>query len=242
MTTPLNARPQIEVTNVATAAEWLRDAIGTGELSGIFRREGELVHTPRIGEDGYIKPEQKGVDDGPAQVRFISDKAVKAVIDARYLVWRMVIRGQGENRHEEQQFCLFPPSSCTAAYEAARIGEATPNIRELRCITHTPTIRADGSILDSPGYDKQSGMLFLPDDGLESLNIPDTPTHTDTAKARELILKPIAEFPFVTDDDKAPGSGWRSPRRCGNCSRRRIRWVSSPPPTWAAAKPSLPRC
>jgi hypothetical protein len=197
-------RPEVEVTNHADAAEWLRDEIGTSALSGIFRRGDVLVHTPRIGEDGYIPPEKLGlVHAGPAQVRPITDKAVRAVIDARYLVWRWV----GREDDRQQSRCLFPPSSCTAAYEAARIGERCPNIRDLHGVTHTPTIRADGSILSEPGYDLQTGVLFLPDEGLGGLTIPDNPTAEDIRKARELISAPVTEFPFVSEDDRATWIG-----------------------------------
>ena len=204
MTDNIDDRPQIEVTNSAITARWLRDQLGTGELSGIFRREAELVHTPMISQDGYIPAEKLGLKDaGPAQVRPISDKQVKAVIDARYLVWRMVIRGHGEKRQEVQQLCLFPPQACTSAYEAARIGESTPNVRDLHGITHTPTIRPEGSILDIPGYDEQTRMLYLPDEGLEDLDVPDDPTNADKINARNLILTPLKEFPFVCEDDRA---------------------------------------
>jgi hypothetical protein len=49
-------RPHVDVCNVAHAAEWLRDELGRGELAGIFRRDNELVHTPRMGEEGYLPP------------------------------------------------------------------------------------------------------------------------------------------------------------------------------------------
>jgi hypothetical protein len=193
-------KPSVEVTNQAIAADWLRSEIGTNALSGIFRRGDVLVHTPRVGEDGYIPPEKLGlVNAGPAQVRPIADKAVRAVIDARYIVWRWV----GPEDKREQSQCLFPPSSAITAYEAACIGEGCPNVRDLHGITHTPIIRADGSILSDPGYDVQTGMLFLPDEGLDALNIPDNPTAADVKRARELILTPLEEFPFVSEDDRA---------------------------------------
>jgi hypothetical protein len=232
-------RPEVEVTNHADAAEWLRDEIGTSALSGIFRRGDVLVHTPRIGEDGYIPPEKLGlVHAGPAQVRPITDKAVRAVIDARYLVWRWV----GREDDRQQSRCLFPPSSCTAAYEAARIGERCPNIRDLHGVTHTPTIRADGSILSEPGYDLQTGVLFLPDEGLGGLTIPDNPTAEDIRKARELISAPVTEFPFVSEDDRATWIGLALTPALRELFPRRTRWVSSLRPTRAAAKPSSQRC
>jgi hypothetical protein len=194
------SQPPVEVTNQSDAAAWLRDELGQRELSGIFRREDMIVHTPRIGEQGYIPAKKLGlVHAGPAQVRPITDKAVRAVIDARYDVWRWV--GNGADRKARP--CLFPAGSCTTAYEAARIGESCPNIRDLHGITHTPILRADGSILKDPGYDVHTSMLFLPDEGLGTLSIPDDPTPDDIRKARELILKPLAEFPFVSEDDRA---------------------------------------
>ena len=55
--------PAVDVTNAAVAADWLRGELGRGELSGLFLREDLLVHTPRIGEDGYIDPEKLGIKD-----------------------------------------------------------------------------------------------------------------------------------------------------------------------------------
>ena len=198
-----SGKPGVEVTNQAIAADWLRSEIGTNALSGIFRRGDVLVHTPRIGEDGYIPPKKLGlVHAGPAQVQPITDKAVRAVIDARYIVWRWVGPEDDPNKRKQSQ-CLFPPSSAITAYEAACLGEGCPNVRDLHGITHTPIIRADGLILNEPGYDRQTGMLFLPDEGLDTLSIPDSPTAADVKRARELILTPLEEFPFVSEDDRA---------------------------------------
>ena len=47
-------RPEIDVRNDATAADWLRKELGQGKLAGIFRRGDSLVHTPRVGEHGYM--------------------------------------------------------------------------------------------------------------------------------------------------------------------------------------------
>ena len=58
-----------------------------------------------------------------------------------------------------------------------------------------------------PGYDLETGLLYLPYEGLDVVDVPDDPTDEDFKNARELILKPIAEFPFVTPDDKATWIG-----------------------------------
>ena len=45
----------VNVANDSAALDWLRSEIGRGRLSGVFRRGESLVHTPRVGEDGYVR-------------------------------------------------------------------------------------------------------------------------------------------------------------------------------------------
>src|SRR5688572_29479878 len=103
---------RIDVTNAAEAADWLRSELGKGELSGIFLRENMLVHTPRIGEDGYIDPAKLGLKDaGPAQVRPIATPEIKALIETRY----NITRWQGPKDEKEQVRCLFPVNAANSA-------------------------------------------------------------------------------------------------------------------------------
>jgi len=202
------ARPRVNVRNDAHAADWLRLELGRGELSGIFRRDDLLVHAPRIGEEGYLPPESLGlVDAGPAQVRPITTIGVKSLIETRYQCWRTTtVREAGESTQIEVA-ALFPQSSAQSACEAARLGEYAPNLKTLRGVTHTPMMRPNGTILDVAGYDVATGFLYLPDPDLIVPPIPDRPTPDQIKAAVELILTPIAEFPFVTDDDRATWIG-----------------------------------
>ena len=204
-----DGRVRLEITNAALMADWLRNELGKGQLAGIFRRDGQLVHTPRMGEEGYLPAEKLGVKDaGPAQVRPISVKEIKALIEVRYLCWRLVVPNAGkENEQREQVQTMFPFSAVESAYNAATLGEKVPNLRTLHGVTHTLTIRSDGTILDQPGYDDASGLLYLPDDSVRWPTIPDNPTPDDLADAWELILEPLAEFPWCSAHDKATWIG-----------------------------------
>jgi hypothetical protein len=197
------------------------------------------VHTPRIGEDGYIDPEKLGLKDaGPAQVRPINTQEVKVLIETRYNVWRWV--GSDEDRRQVR--CLFPAAAANSACDAARIGEFVPHLRTLYGVTHTPTIRPDGTILDTPGYDDETRLLYMPESGLELPVIPDEPTAEEIKAAVDLILKPIAEFPFVSEDDRATWIGlaftpalrplFPPPYQMGVIQRQ----------TQAAEKRSCPKC
>ncbi len=56
------------------------------------------------------------------------------------------------------------------------------------------TIRCDGSILSSPGYDPATRLYLRPN--IEVGPIPDRPTKIDAEVARDLILDLVCDFPF----------------------------------------------
>ena len=69
-------------------------------------------------------------------------------------------------------------------------------------VVHTPTMRADGSLLTKPGYDPATGLLFDPL-GVTFRPIPDRPTRDDAVKALAEIGCLIEHFPFVTPAHRA---------------------------------------
>lgn len=199
-------RPEVNITNHAIAADWLREEVGRGELAGIFRRGDNLVHTPRIGEDGYIPAKDLGLKDaGPAPVRPVFAKQLKSIIETRYEVVRDIRDRDGELIGTTP--ALFPDDSATSAYDSSRLAISSHHLPLLQGVTHTPTIRKDGTVLDTPGYDDTTGLLYLPDETVTVPPIPDNPTAARIRKAVKLILEPIKEFPFVTEHDRATWIG-----------------------------------
>jgi hypothetical protein len=151
-------RPRVDVRSDAHAADWLREELGRGELAGIFRRDNVLVHTPRMGEEGYLPPADLGlIDAGPAQVHPITTIGIKSLIETRYECWRTTTVREGQESIKIEVAALFPQQSAQSACEAARLGEYAPNLRTLHGVTHTPMMRPDGTILDVPGYDAATG-------------------------------------------------------------------------------------
>jgi putative DNA primase/helicase len=69
-------------------------------------------------------------------------------------------------------------------------------------IINAPTLRSNGSLLDKPGYDVQSGLLFLPGD-CDFDTIPASPTHNDALRAKSVLLDLLKDFPFEDDISKA---------------------------------------
>lgn len=66
----------------------------------------------------------------------------------------------------------------------------------------TPTLRQDGSILQKPGYDPSSRLLFQPGENIFPA-IPQEPTKEQAKKALSEIFGLLDEFPFVEEADKS---------------------------------------
>jgi len=72
---------------------------------------------------------------------------------------------------------------------------------QLVAVISAPTLRVDGSILDQPGYDQDSGLFYVAEESAPA--VPELPTPEDALAALAVLWKPFAEFPLV--DDTARG-------------------------------------
>ena len=71
---------------------------------------------------------------------------------------------------------------------------------QLAGIITAPTLRLDGSLLDTPGFDTATGLLLRPG---QWPTVPDHPSQTDIEEAWQTLWLPYSEFPFVSGDDRA---------------------------------------
>lgn len=191
---------RVDVTNANEAAEWLRQEVGRHgtPLAGLFRRDGKLVYTPRIGEDGYVPLEDDDKsEDGPAQVRPIDGDILRAwVTFGGYEVGKYV------GKDWTWTPANFPADAAKLVVSAGEL-ELAPALRPLLGVTHTPMLRADGSVLSAEGYDPASARLYLPEPGMTVAPVPDAPTKAEVQAAHDLISLMIVDFPFNTDHDRA---------------------------------------
>jgi hypothetical protein len=74
------------------------------------------------------------------------------------------------------------------------------SLPRLTGIITAPTLRPDGSILSTPGYDEGTGLL-LETDGVQFAPIPVSPSRLEAASALAILKSLLATFPFVTPVD-----------------------------------------
>jgi putative DNA primase/helicase len=86
-------------------------------------------------------------------------------------------------------------------YEMAQmyIGrEGSWRLPPLAGVISAPTLRADGSIFQTPGYDPQTQIIYEPE-SVEYPTVPENPTRDDALRALAVLAEPIAKFPFVDE-------------------------------------------
>lgn len=93
----------------------------------------------------------------------------------------------------------FPPREVVANIATM----SKPPFPALTNVTEVPSMRADGTILDKTGYDRQSGVYYIPADNLKAFPLPDIPTQQDVVTAKALIEEAIGEFPYAEQASKA---------------------------------------
>src|SRR5262249_44109874 len=74
--------------------------------------------------------------------------------------------------------------------------QASPwiGVRPLESVTETPLLKHDGTILQLPGYDADTGILYVPQGQFD--RVPEHPTRDDAIRARDELLEVVVDFPF----------------------------------------------
>ena len=74
------------------------------------------------------------------------------------------------------------------------------NLPKLEAVVTAPILRRDGSVLDEPGYDQASGLLYVSHG--HGLKVPEAPTPEQALQALQRLWHPVRLFPFVGPEDR----------------------------------------
>jgi hypothetical protein len=80
---------------------------------------------------------------------------------------------------------------------------AWPGLPALEALIEVPILRADGTVLDVPGYDSATGLVYCPAPGLSIPAIPAAPTRADAERAMTVVADLFDDMPFAGDADLA---------------------------------------
>ncbi|TAL45475.1 MAG: hypothetical protein EPN91_02355 [Salinibacterium sp.] len=122
-------------------------------------------------------------------------------LDTPYLLARLTAAAHWrkiETRSQELVACDAPEQVCSVLLSMA--GEWTA--RPMLGIIEAPTIRPDGSILQDPGYDEATGLVYDPGQAQFS-PISEKPTIEEARAAMTRLTDLLEEFPFVSKVDRS---------------------------------------
>ena len=155
---------------------------------GIYQRSGQLARVVRlpssIGGDGVRRA---------GGIILIQD------VRQAWLLEKFALSARWVRRGEEGDIPINPPAS-HAAQLLARVGEWRAPV--LHGVVSTPTMRRDGTILQTPGFDPSSGLLFEPN-GVTYPEVPEAPTRDQALEARDQLFRPFREFRFAGRADRS---------------------------------------
>ncbi len=161
------------------------------ERSRLYQRGGVLVHVvcDRNAEQSAIT-----LPESVPQIRALPKALVRERITQAVRLLEETKKGE--------EIVLVPKRPAEWLVQGIhQRGEYGGNVRPLAGVIRTPSLRADGSILQTRGYDAATGLLYLPDKDFSK--VPEKPTQEDAKLAAEVLIDVVADFPFATAADRS---------------------------------------
>ncbi len=95
----------------------------------------------------------------------------------------------------------FPPPAVISTVLGMGRWQGIPALRGTVAV---PTLRPDGSILDRPGYDEATQLIYVPAQDFTMAPIPEEPSELEVAAAVDYINgELLVDFPFADEASKA---------------------------------------
>jgi hypothetical protein len=104
-----------------------------------------------------------------------------------------VIRDSDGHQTSTQEIAEDAPTAVATAIMAKH---GSRGFRRLAAVCTAPILRPDGSVLDTPGHDDKTGLLYVTDE-INPPTVPVAPTPALALDALALLWKPFCEFPVV---------------------------------------------
>lgn len=159
----------------------------------LFHRANMLVRV--VPSEGTSSKYQPNRPTGTPLIFPVED-ATLAEMMASHADWKKLVFKDDE----AEERATIPPSWAVRGLAARK---TWPGLRPLTGIIETPTIRVDGSVLETPGWDSSTGLLYSP--SIEFPPVPDSPTHEDAKRAAGTLLDLVCDVPFKTPKH---GAAW----------------------------------
>jgi hypothetical protein len=180
-------------TDLARVVDQGADALGGA--TNLYQRGGELIRVVRVAD---TEADAVNVEGAPT-IRSVPPSTLKAIL-TEVAQWERKKEVKSKDGPPEWKTLATTPSDDVVAAVSQR-GEWS-RVRPLTGIVEAPTMRPDGSILQTPGYDAATAYIFEPG-GTRYPEVPDRPTREDARRALYELADIFVDFPFASDAARA---------------------------------------
>ncbi len=173
--------PMIDITNRQLrdiTADALKALIDANDPPRVFLRSGDLVRV-RTDEHGRIRIEI-------LRESHVCGRLARVANFVRYTK-------TGEVRHVPPPILVVRDLTALGRWD----------LPVLEGVVEAPTMRPDGSILDTPGYDVATRLLYIPAAGLHIPSIPMQPSREEVRRSLALLDDGFGDFPYVDEASRA---------------------------------------
>lgn len=188
---PIRMRPRptidVEADNLTAQIEQAEAALIDAGL-GLFQRHGRIVRVAEVEELDSAGETVLATRVVPVTETYLAE------LMGRVADWRRF------NERTRQWVTLRCPAAVPRTY-LGRAG-AKWHLPHLAAVIHTPTLRADGGVLDVPGYDRPTRLFFDPS-GTRFPEIPEWPEYADVEEALATLRGLLTDCAFLTATDEA---------------------------------------
>lgn len=197
---PLSGQPEVEVTTREEEVASQALAILVQKERNFYQRSGSLVHV--VQTDSFDEEEMMiNRPLGSPIIHPLTEPRLRELLaqHCQFVRKQRVQKGDVTEEHTEP---AHPPRWAVQALLARRLWR---RVSRLETVVEAPVLRPDGSVLQEPGYDKRTGILYIPNTRFEA--VPDEPTRQDVDRALGLLREVVCDFPFRKPEHQ---SAWLS--------------------------------
>lgn len=181
--------PRIQINHEPEAILAIADAISSGAIPDTYVRAGLLVQIAEITGGG--------LDSVATQqaITPISPDSLRRLLAHHAEVYKTKVTKDGA-------LIETPASPAVAICKAVLTATSWPAVPPLMSLVTAPTLRPDGTVLQTPGYDAATGLYYAPNGDVPP--VPEVPDVVDIQRARNFLLNLVLpDFPWATPGDRA---------------------------------------
>ncbi|ONH55583.1 hypothetical protein CcI49_28490 [Frankia sp. CcI49] len=194
----------MEISAEAASIRELRGAIERNELPDLYVINGEVVHLERVSGDigtplGLADPPPL-----PYAPTVLTPPGLASVLARFAYVFRLRQKVKKGKDGEPDEILVTEEEAVpsTRVLAAVLSGRYWPGVRPLQGIVGSPVLRPNGTLVQSAGYDAETGLFYAP-----KVEIPWVSARPDRdemeAARRFLLVNFLGGFPWVSDSDRA---------------------------------------